>query len=170
MFEENNDSAVMRTPGRVFLHQTGAIVYTLPSSNSDVVVRLNEGNPLDICAPSDETKAGWLPVQTVAGQSGYIKATTKITTHEQVMIERLKLRRNGEWGRRQMFIGAGIFLLGIVLTIASFFLSSERETTIFVFTGAIVAGAGEFFWGMQQIANARYTLKQFDILWQEALK
>lgn len=165
MFEE---TAALPQSGRVFISQTAATLHDLPSSSADVVVRLDQGDPVDI-VPTEETKAGWLHVQTAARKQGYIKATTKLTTREQLIEDRQRLVHAGKRGRRQLLIGTVVLFVAIVLNVLLFAPLAAAGNVGIVFRGLIVVGAGQVFWGVEQIAYVRHTLKRFDALWKYAI-
>ena len=167
MFNEEKGAAL--TPGRVFLQQTSAAVYVAPSTDSEVAARLQEGNPFDVLPMAEDAGAAWIAVQTVAGQTGFIRSGAKTTTPERLRRERETIQRGYPIGQGKMAMGSAIFLLGCAVTAYSLFLANAREGPIVVYYGAIAVGAGEFLWGLEQVAQVRSTLEKFDALWREAL-
>ena len=171
MFNEETASSAALKKGRAFICQTSAALYASPSPDAEVIARLAEGTPVDAVAESAETHAAWLPVQTSAGQSGFIRVNTQLTTREELLHKRTAIQNSGKMGHVQMVIGSILCLCGIAATIGTYLMSEKYKMTnpIFVCYGAVVVGGGQFLWGLEQTASSRHTLKRFDALWQQAL-
>jgi hypothetical protein len=164
MFEAVGPSVPI-TQGKAFVHQTAAIVYAAPSTESDTVVRLSEGMPVEILSVPIEGQARWLSVRTSSGQLGFLRANTHLTTREQLLDKRAALQRGLKLGRSQLAIGSIVCLFGCAATVFAF----VYTFSIYVFYGAIMVGGGQLLWGLEQVANSRRSLKQFDVLWKEAM-
>jgi hypothetical protein len=154
-------------PSTVFVHQTSAIVYAQAFADAAVLARLNEGTALNLLLSQSQVAPGWLPVQTSSGQTGFIKATTKITTREQLQMEREQTRRGYKLGWVKIVMGGVLCLFGCATILAPFFV---QHGPLVIYYGAAAGGAGEFLWGLEQVVNVRRGLKEFDALWQEAMR
>ena len=170
MFDEEKGAMTALTPGRVFLQQTSAAVYVGPSADSEVAARLQEGAPFDILPTAEEAGAAWISVQTVAGQRGFIRSGTKTTTPERLRAERETIQRGYAIGQGKMAMGGAIFLFGAATLVYSLFFANGQKEPFVVYYIAIAGGAGEFLWGLEQIAQVRSALNKFDTLWRKALQ
>ena len=139
-----NRSDVNVVPSQqVFVNQTAAIVYSHPSSEAEILLRLDKGRPLLLFPSNEDTGTQWLPARMASGQDGYIRANTKTVTREELVTERAKIRWGYTLGRGKMVMGGGILLFGLATVIAPLVMSAKHEGTFVMYYGAIAAGGGE---------------------------
>ncbi len=87
----------------------------------------------------------WIYVQDAAGNQGYIEDNTPITRKEPV---------TKKTGITNMLVGGGFFVLGLIVTIASYSVASSGGT-YYLCWGAIIFGAIQFIQGLIQYLTAK---------------
>lgn len=97
---------------------------------------------LDLVEQNGQT---WIYVQDAAGNQGYIEGNTSITRKEPV---------TKKTGITNMLVGGGFFVLGLIVTIASYSAASSGGT-YYLCWGAIIFGAIQFIQGLIQFLTAK---------------
>lgn len=87
----------------------------------------------------------WIYVQDDAGNQGYIEGNTSITRRDPV---------TKKTGINNMLVGGAFFVLGLIVTIASYSAASAGGT-YYLCWGAIIFGAIQFIQGLIQYLTAK---------------
>ena len=169
MFRDDLSASATFLQGRVYVYQTSAVLYPAPLIRTDPLVRVPKGAPLDIVPAQPDTPKGWLAVQTVEGQTGYIPTETLLVTREHLLLERDTIQKSFQLAPPKIIMGGSILLFGLVATFGIYFASPERGFTLYSY-GIMGAGAAELLWGLEQFSNVRRTLKAFDTFWASVLE
>jgi hypothetical protein len=88
----------------------------------------------------------WIYIQDAAGNQGYIDANTSITRRDPV---------TKKTGTTNMLVGGAFFLVGLIITIASYSSVSSSGGTYYLCWGAIIFGAVQFVQGLIQFLTAK---------------
>jgi len=97
---------------------------------------------LDLVEQNGQT---WIYVQDAAGNQGYLEGNTSITRKDPV---------TKKTGITNMLVGGGFFVLGLIVTIASYS-SASSGGTYYLCWGAIIFGAIQFIQGLIQFLTAK---------------
>lgn len=169
MFRDDLSASATFLQGRVYVYQTSAVLYPKPSIRTDPLVRVPKGTPLDIVPAQPDTPKGWLAVQTVESQSGYIPTETLLVTREHLLLEHDTIQKSFKLAPPKIIMGGTILLFGLVAAFSIYFASSEHGIIVYTY-GVMGAGTAELLWGLEQLSNVRRTLKAFDTFWAPVLE
>ncbi|MBI4732013.1 MAG: hypothetical protein HY781_07795 [Chloroflexi bacterium] len=99
-------------------------------------------NFLDLVEQSGQQ---WIYIQDASGNQGYIEGTTSITRRDPV---------TKKTGINNMLVGGGFFIVGLIVTLASYS-SASAGGTYYLCWGAIIFGAIQFIQGLIQYLTAK---------------
>jgi hypothetical protein len=99
-------------------------------------------NFLDLIEKDGQT---WFYVQDAAGNQGYVEANTSFTRRDPV---------TKRTGMTNMMVGGGFFVVGLIVTIASFSTASSGGS-YYLCWGAIIFGLIQFIQGLIQYLTAK---------------
>ncbi len=99
-------------------------------------------NFLDLVEQSGQQ---WIYIQDASGNQGYIEGTTGITRRDPV---------TKKTGINNMLVGGGFFIVGLIVTLASYS-SASAGGTYYLCWGAIIFGAIQFIQGLIQYLTAK---------------
>lgn len=97
---------------------------------------------LDLVEQNGQT---WIYVQDASGNQGYLEGNTSITRKDPV---------TKKTGVTNMLVGGGFFILGLIVTLASYSAASSGGT-YYLCWGAIIFGAIQFIQGLIQFLTAK---------------
>ena len=129
------------------IDQPEAVVYSAPYAQSWVRMRLAQNARIRLYPGVVDSGAGkFVQIRDGQGNPGFIDATTRVKTVPEV---------TRKVALHNVMQGAVSFVIGVVLTVAGIAVASHLGGFFFVFGGAVVYGAIQFFKGLGQLMTAR---------------
>ncbi|MGD0768489.1 MAG: SH3 domain-containing protein [Tepidisphaeraceae bacterium] len=133
------------------LRQDQAPLYAAPGLNAPVVAMLERDARITtrgVTAEQDGIK--WLNVTADSGQVGYIRGDVKVL----ILAATPRIERDRRDGMRNVLIGGGICLIGVLVTAGSYSAVSQHGGPYLVAWGAILFGGIQLFRGLSQLTTA----------------
>ena len=130
---------------RVATSQRETPLYAFPSR--DVVkTTLKKRTLLDFQNIVEQNGEQWIQVQDTEGHQGYIEGKTKIV-QKQVVTKKT--------GLQNMLIGGAFFIIGTIVTIATYSSATSAGGSYYICWGAVIFGAIQFVQGLIQYLTAK---------------
>jgi hypothetical protein len=145
-------------------------IFRSPDVTSGALVTLKAGSLLEQYGPSVEYAGRtWLYVSGPGGETGYVDAGSALEAKgTQVRVQtgsngfgQMALMKDGkivappvdrstvnDAANRQMMIGAGLFVVGLIITVITYSIASDGGGTYLICWGPVVFGAIRFFKGL----------------------
>lgn len=88
----------------------------------------------------------WIYIQDASGNQGYIEGNTSITRKDPI---------TKKTGLNNMLVGGAFFVLGLIVTLATYSQALSRGGTYYLCWGAIIFGVIQFIQGLIQYLTAK---------------
>jgi hypothetical protein len=130
------------------IRQDQATLYAAPNLTSPVLATLpRDARVVTRDAPVEQDGAKWLNVTADADRVGYIQGDTRVLA----LATAPRIERSRTDGFRNVLIGGGIFLIGVIVTAGSYSAVSQHGGPYFIAWGAILFGGIQLIKGLSQI-------------------
>jgi hypothetical protein len=116
------------------------------ADNSMVKMELPKRSMVNFLDLVEQNGKQWIYVQDSSGNQGYIEGKTNITRKAPI---------TKKTGINNMLFGGGFFVVGLIITIATFSAASSSGGTYYLCWGAIIFGLIQFIQGLIQFLTAK---------------